>query len=370
MIQQELRDAEAMFQSHRTPAVREDLMSIVSKDFLDRMDYLKLLAAADDYMDVLERMARRAHDITERYFGKVVLLYVPLYLSDFCTNGCVYCGYSTVNKPYKRKKLEHDEIRAEMATLKKKGFDSILLLTGGDRKRSSVQYIADAVRIASEFFSEIILEIYALTQNEYRTVLEAGASGLTIYQETYDRELYDVVHLSGEKKNYDYRLEAPERAIEAGLKHINIGALLGLGSAVRDMFLAGVHGDYLQRNYPEVELCFSYPRIRPAGSVSGPSDPVDDIRFVRFILATRLFLPRAGISISTRESASIRDHLVGLGMTRMSAGSRTTVGGYATDSVRQGQFDIDDGRSVNQIVDMLRTRGYRPEFTNWVKGIA
>jgi len=370
MIQQELRDAEAIFQSHRTPATREELMTIVSKDFLGRMDYLKLLAADDDDMELLERMARRARDLTEQYFGKVVLLYVPLYLSDFCTNGCTYCGYSTVSEPYQRKKLETGEIREEMAALKKNGFDSILLLTGGDRKRSSVQYIADAVRIASEFFSEIILEIYALTQEEYRIVLEAGASGLTIYQETYDRELYDKVHLYGEKKNYDYRLEAPERAIAAGLKHINIGALLGLGGAVRDMFMAGVHGDYLQRKYPEVELCLSYPRIRPAGSASGPADPVNDVRFVRFILATRLFLPRVGVSISTRENAQIRDHLVGLGMTRMSAGSRTTVGGYATDCSRPGQFAIDDERGVNQIVDMLRNRGYRPEFTNWVRGIA
>jgi len=369
MIQQELREAEAIFQSHRTPVNREELMATVSKDFLNRADYLKLLAADD--MEVLERMARRAHDITEQYFGKVVLLYVPLYLSDFCTNGCLYCGYSTtIDKPYKRKKLGIEEMRAEMEALKQNGFDSILLLTGGDRKRSSVQYIAEAVRIASAYFSEIILEIYALTQDEYRIVLESGASGLTIYQETYDRELYDKVHLYGEKKNYDFRLEAPERAIEAGLKHINIGSLLGLGSAVRDMFMAGVHGDYLQRKYPEVELCFSYPRIRPAGAVSGPEDPVDDVRFVRFILATRLFLPRAGISISTRENASTRDNLVGLGMTRMSAGSRTTVGGYATACSRPGQFDIDDERSVNQIVDMLQIRGYRPEFTNWVKGIA
>lgn len=367
MIYQELLAAEALFQSHQKAVTHSELMAIVNKDFLDQVDYLKLILSDD--MEVLERMARRAHNLTERYFGKVVLLFAPLYLSDFCTNGCTYCGYSAETGFHERKRLDAVEIRAEMETLKKAGFDSILLLTGGDRVRSPVPYIAEAVQIATEYFSEILLEIYALTQEEYEVVRDAGASGLTIYQETYDRDLYEKVHLYGEKKNYLFRLEAPERAIAAGLKHINIGPLLGLGSAVHDMFMAGIHGDYLQRRYPEVELCLSYPRLRPAGTMAIPADPVDDIRFVRFILATRLFLPRAGVSISTRENAYIRDHLVGLGMTRMSAGSKTTVGGYARNCSRPGQFDIDDERTVGDIVSMLCSKGYRPEFCNWVKGI-
>lgn len=367
MICSELLAAEELFQSHQTGGSRAELMRIVDKDYLDRADYLKLLLSEN--MDILERMARRAHDLTEQYFGKVVLLYAPLYLSDYCTNGCTYCGYSAEAGSYERKRLDAEEMRAEMGALKRVGFDSVLLLTGGDRRKSPVVYIADAVRMAAEYFSEILLEIYALTQEEYEMVRDAGASGLTLYQETYDRDLYDKVHLYGEKKDYLFRLEAPERAIAAGLKHINIGPLLGLGSAVRDMFMTGVHGDYLQRSYPDVELCLSYPRLRPAGSMARPADPVDDVRFVRFILATRLFLPRAGISISTRENAYIRDHLVGLGMTRMSAGSKTTVGGYAQECSRKGQFDIDDDRSVPDIVAMLQRKGYRPEFCNWVKGI-
>lgn len=367
MIYQELLDAETLYQVHQSAVTRTELMAIVGKDYLDRIDYLKLLLADD--MEVLERMARRAHDLTEQYFGKMVLLYAPLYLSDYCTNGCTYCGYSAEARSYERKRLDAVEMREEMEAMKRAGFHSVLLLTGGDRRHSPVSYIADAVAIAAEYFSEILLEIYALTREEYDVVRGAGASGLTLYQETYDRNLYEQVHRYGEKKDYLFRLEAPERAIAAGLKHINIGPLLGLGSAVHDMFMAGIHGDYLQRHYPEVELCLSYPRLRPAGVMVGPSDPVDDIRFVRFILATRLFLPRTGISISTRENAYIRDHLVGLGMTRMSAGSKTTVGGYAHNCSRPGQFVIDDERSVAEIIAMLRQRGYRPEFCNWVKGI-
>ncbi len=367
MIYRELLDAETLYQAHQSVVTRTELMTIVGKDYLDRIDYLKLLLTDD--LEVLERMARRAHDLTEQYFGKVILLYAPLYLSDYCTNGCTYCGYSLEAGSYERKRLDVKEMRAEMEALQRMGFDSVLLLTGGDRRKSPVDYIADAVRMASMYFSEIILEIYALTREEYDVVRDAGASGLTLYQETYDRNLYDQVHRYGEKKDYLFRLEAPERAIAAGLKHINIGPLLGLGSAVHDMFMAGIHGDYLQRRYPEVELCLSHPRLRPAGTMAGPSDPVDDIRFVRFILATRLFLPRVGVSISTRENAYIRDHLVGLGMTRMSAGSKTTVGGYAHNCSRPGQFVIDDERSVAEIIAMLRQRGYRPEFCNWVKGI-
>jgi len=367
MIDRELLAAEDLFKSHQTAVTRTELMEIIGKDYLDRTDYLTLLLAGD--IEVLEWMARRAHKLTEQYFGKVILLYAPLYLSDYCANGCTYCGYSAESGSYKRKRLDVKEMRAEMEALKRMGFDSVLLLTGGDRRKSPVVYIADAVRMASMYFSEILLEIYTLTREEYDVVRDAGASGLTLYQETYDRNLYDQVHRYGEKKDYLFRLEAPERAIAAGLKHINIGPLLGLGSAVHDMFMAGIHGDYLQRRYPEVELSLSYPRLRPAGTMAGPSDPVDDIRFVRFILATRLFLPRVGVSISTRENAYIRDHLVGLGMTRMSAGSKTTVGGYAHSCSRPGQFVIDDARSVAEIIAMLRQRGYRPEFSNWVTGI-
>ena len=367
MIDDVLREAEGMVQALSERPSRTELANILAKDFLTRLDYLKLLLTDD--MDVLEQMARRAQALTERYFGKLMLLYAPLYLSDYCSNGCTYCGYSTAS-PHQRKTLNYDEIQAELAALKDAGFDSVLLLTGGSRRHAPVSYIAEASRIAANHFSEVVLEVYALTADEYRSVREAGASGLTLYQETYDRDLYRRVHPHGEKRDYDFRLQAPERAIAAGLKHVSIGPLLGLGPAVHDMFMAGVHGDYLQRKFPDVELSLSFPRMRRVASMMAPRDAVDDVRLVRFILATRLFLNRAGISISTRESAHMRDHLVGLGPTRMSAGSRTTVGGYAQTCERPGQFDIDDARGVADVVSMLQARGYRSEFTNWVKGLA
>ena len=199
MIWEEIGEAERIFDARDKEASREELSAIIAKEHIDRVDYLKLLSS--DGMDILELMARRARDLTEKYFGKVVLLYAPLYLADYCTNGCVYCGYSAVNKPLSRKKLDLVEMEAEMIALKNAGFDSVLLLTGGDRVKSSVGYIAEAVHLGRKYFSEVILEIYALTTEEYRMVQAAGASGLTLYQETYDRDLYDTgPSLRGEER--------------------------------------------------------------------------------------------------------------------------------------------------------------------------
>lgn len=317
---------------------------------------------------MLELIAMKAKTITDNYFGKVILLYSPLYISNYCVNKCLYCGFSLLNKKGKRKKLTITEIENEMISLKQKGFDTILILTGDDRNLSPVHYIGDAVKIAKKYFSEILIEVYALTIDEYKYLVDIGLTGVTIYQETYDEKLYDKLHLSGPKKDYKFRLEAPERAIKAGVKEINIGCLLGLNvDFLSDVYLTSIHADYLQTNYPDVEISISYPRIQPAEASIRIDTIVNDIDFVRIIVSTRIFLPRIGLNISTRESPYIRDNLIGIGITKMSAESKTTVGGYYYIQKNIEQFEVVDKRELKDIMKVISLKGYRPEFTNWVK---
>ncbi len=343
-----------------------DINDILKKEEISKQDFLNLLFCQDK--NILELISRKAKYITENYFGKMILLYAPLYISNFCKNKCVYCGFSLLNKSIGRKKLGIEAIENEMSALKQKGFDTILILTGDDKKNSSVEYIGQAVNIAKKYFSEILIEVYALTHNEYKYLVDMGLTGVTIYQETYDEKLYDKLHLSGPKKNFDFRLEAPERAIAAGVKEINIGCLLGLNEKFfLDVYLTAIHADYLQRNYNNVEISISYPRIQPAESSIKINTLVDDITFTRIITTTRIFLQRIGLNISTREKSYMRDNLIGLGITRMSAGSKTTVGGYTSVTEDTGQFEINDRREVHKIIKLIVSKGYRPEFTNWVR---
>ncbi len=339
---------------------------IFIKEKITKQDFLKLLFNEDDL--ILEKMALESKIITDKFFGKTILLYAPLYISNYCENECVYCGFSALNRELKRKKLKLEEIEKEMIILKEKSFNTILLLTGDDRINSDIDYIAEAIKIAKKYFSEILIEIYALTYEEYKYLVELGLTGLTIYQETYDEKLYDKLHLAGPKKNFNFRLEAPDRAAKAGIKEINIGCLLGLNkNAVFDVYLTAIHADYLLRKYPDIEISISYPRIQPAEAKIKIENFVSDRNFLRYITATRIFLQRVGLNVSTREKEIIRDNLIGLGITKMSAGSKTTVGGYHLNTKDKGQFEISDKRSVEEIIEVIIKKGYRPEFTNWVK---
>ncbi|MBP7792344.1 MAG: 2-iminoacetate synthase ThiH [Candidatus Goldbacteria bacterium] len=343
-----------------------DVSDIFQKDVVSKSDFLRLLTSKDE--NVLELMAEKAKRITDNYFGKMILLYVPLYISNYCINKCVYCGFSALNDDIPRKKLKKEEIETEMAALKENGFDTILILTGEDRNVSPVDYIAEAVKTARKHFSEILVEVYAMTADEYKRLVDNGLTGMTIYQETYDEKLYDKLHLSGPKKDFVFRLEAPERAIKAGVKEINVGCLLGLnGDFLMDAYLTSIHADYLQGKYPDVEVSVSYPRIQPAEASIKIDTIVDDVDFVRIITATRIFLSRVGLNVSTRERPYMRDNLIGLGITKMSAGSKTSVGGYSLAAKDPGQFEINDKREVREITDLIISKGYRPEFTNWVR---
>ncbi len=344
-----------------TPA---DVERALSQERLDILDFLALLSpAATPY---LEQMAQKAHRITLQNFGKAILLFTPLYLANFCSNQCVYCSYNVKNKIVRRK-LSFMEVEVEAKAIAEMGLQHLLLLTGECRKASSPEYIAECAKILRPYFASLGIEVYPLETEEYHKLYEAGIDTLTIYQEVYNEDIYASVHLSGPKRVHRYRLEAPERACEAGFSGVTIGALLGLGEWRKEAFFTGLHASYLQRTYPGTEVAVSAPRMRPHVGSYKPQYPITDTELVQILLAYRLFLPRAGITLSTRESASMRDSLLPLGITKLSAGSLTSVGGYSeTTEAGSAQFEVSDERSVEEVVKMLRTKGYQPVFCDWV----
>jgi 2-iminoacetate synthase len=340
-----------------------DVERALSKDWLSWQDFLNLLS--ETALDYLEPMAQKARQLTIQYFGRTIQLYIPLYISNYCSNECIYCGFNHTNQ-IERKKLTFEEIEEEAKAISKTEMRHILVLTGENRKVTPLDYLETAINIIKKRFSSVSIEIFPMDEAEYRCLKEAGVDGLTIYQEVYDRAIYKKVHLSGKKADYRYRLDTAERAARAGLRNVNVGTLFGLGEKKREAFLSGLHAKYLDDKYLDTEIGLSLPRINPAEGGFQPYDPVDDKTFVQFILAYRLFLPRAGIAISTRERAEFRDRLLHLGATRFSAGSRTDVGGYTMpfDSSTP-QFEISDNREVEDIINVIRENGMQPVFKDW-----
>lgn len=344
----------------------QQLNRALSKDDLGTRDLLVLLSPAGDKF--IESMAQRAHDLTDHYFGRVIHLYTPMYLSNHCDNECTYCGFKHGNT-LERKTLTIDEVKKEAGYIASNGLKNILILTGGSREEAPLSYIKECIKVLRDYFSSISMEIYSLTEDEYKELIAEGVDGLTIYQEVYDEDIYEKLHLKGPKKDYLFRLEAPERALSAGMRMVNIGALLGLNDWRKEVFFAGVHAKYLQHNFPEAEISISIPRIRPQVSGFEPASKVTDRNLVQIITALRVFLPRVGITLSTREGEFLRDHLLGLGITRMSAGSTTKVGGHTLEagSIEDPeQFKIADNRSIGNIKEMLTSKGYQPVFKDWV----
>lgn len=338
-----------------------EIKNIIGKNRLHEQDYLALLAPnAENY---LEEMAQRAHRLTVQHFGRVVFLFTPLYLANYCVNHCVYCGFQ-VSNTLERKKLTRAEVEKEAEIIAASGLKHILILTGESRKESPVSYIRDCVEVLKHYFTSISIEIYPLEEHEYAELIDAGVDGLTIYQEVYDEDIYARMHPAGPKRNYRFRIEAPERACRVGMRTVNIGTLLGLHQWRTEAFFTGLHADYLQNMFPEVEVSISLPRMRPHLGGFQPRVEVSDKNLVQYMLAFRLFMPRGGITISTRERAELRDHLVKLGATKMSAGSCTAVGGRS-EYYSTGQFKISDERNVSEMAAMLYSQGYQPVYKDW-----
>ena len=340
----------------------DDVQAVLAKERLGEKDFLKLLSPAA--APFLEAMARKAHRLTVQNFGRVIFLFTPLYLSDYCENQCAYCGFNVKNS-FARKKLTEQELDEEAREIAKTDMRHILILTGESRKHSPPAYIKDCLKVLKRHFTSISLEIYPLEQEEYGELIEAGADGLTIYQEVYHEGIYDEIHRAGPKKNYHYRLDAPERGCRSGMRTVTIGPLLGLDDWRREVFFAGLHADYLQNSYWDVDISLSFPRFRPHLGDFQPKAIVSDRDFVQIILAGRLFLPRAGITVSTREQANLRDNVLPLGVTKMSGGSSTAVGGHTGKGKGIDQFEISDCRNVGEMKEMLLSKGYQPIFKDW-----
>nr|WP_320131041.1 2-iminoacetate synthase ThiH [uncultured Holophaga sp.] len=321
---------------------------------------------ADDDPQLLENLAQEAQRLTRRQFGRTISLFAPLYISNHCQNACLYCGFRAL-AGIQRQKLDQAGIDRECRALAGMGIQSCLLLTGESRTQSPPEYIAESVRTASKHFAAVCLEVYSLELDEYRELYKAGAEGVTMFQETYDRELYLELHPKGPKRNFEYRLEAPDRMAQAGFRQITLGALLGLAPWREEVPRLFAHLRRLEKNYPGVEYGLSFPRIRPVPGDPRSYNAISDRDLVKVIALARILFPRVGITLSTREDAVFRDHMLGLGITKMSAASSSCVGGYTpeTRDDREGQFHIHDDRSVAAVRDMLVGQGFDPVFTDW-----
>jgi 2-iminoacetate synthase len=327
----------------------------------------KLLAlvspAAEDY---LEPMAELSQRLTLQRFGRTIKLFAPLYLSSHCVNRCQYCGFNRDNA-FNRVRLTIDQALAEAEILAHEGFRDILLVTSEDRQFITVSYLSELAKALRSNFSFISAEIYQMTASDYGKLFDAGIEGITLYQETYDRQTYTRYHLGGPKADYDTRLRGPDDFASAGMREIGLGALLGLAHWRTETLALGEHASQLFKRYWQSRISFSFPRLRPACGVPTEVFPhlVTDRNLVQMMLALRLCFADAGLVLSTREPADLRDRLVQLGITKMSAGSRTSPGGYSHDHKDAGQFEVSDERSASDVVAMLKRQGLEPVWKDW-----
>jgi 2-iminoacetate synthase len=326
-------------------------------------DFTALLSpiAASEF---LEPMARLSHSLTQKRFGKAIRLFAPLYLSNECNNVCDYCGFSLGNKIV-RKTLNQAELLREAGILKKMGFDHVLLVTGESTRKVGLDYINQSISTLRPYFSNLSIEVQPLHQEEYAVLKSSGLHAVLVYQETYNQESYAQHHLKGKKSNFEWRLATPDRLGKAGVHKIGLGCLFGLTKDWRaDAFFAGHHMDYLQRKYWRTQYSMSFPRLRPCAGEIPPEVNLEDRDLVQLICAFRIFNHELEISISTRESSELRDHLLPLGVTTMSAGSKTNPGGYGDDESLE-QFEISDSRSVSEVSSQLQHSGYDVVWKDW-----
>jgi len=325
-------------------------------------DFKALISpAAEPY---LEQMAQMSHAISQKRFGKVIQLYVPLYLSNECNNICTYCGFSFDNK-VRRKTLSEKEILQEVAAIKKMGYDHVLLVTGEANHTVHVDYFKKALDLVMPHFSNVSMEVQPLDQDEYEALIPKGLHAVLVYQETYHREDYRIHHPKGKKSNFDYRLGTPDRLGRAGIHKMGLGVLIGLEDWRTDSFFTALHLSYLEKQYWKSKYSISFPRLRPFSGGLEPKVNMNDRELVQLICAYRIFNEEVELSLSTRESEVFRNNVLKLGITSMSAGSKTNPGGYAVEPQALEQFEIDDERSPAQIAQMIKAQGYEPVWKDW-----
>lgn len=341
--------------------------------------------------ELLEPLCRRSQQLTQQRFGKVIRLFAPLYLSNECINNCKYCGFSRDN-PILRVTLSLDDIKTEARALLEQGFRNILLVSGEHPKFVSSGYLGECIRVLHEIVPSISLELGPMETEEYRPLVEAGAEGLVVYQETYEQGVYAEMHTAGPKRDFDWRLDTPERAYAAGFRRLGIGALYGLSDWRFEALCVAAHAQYLLKTCWKAQVTISLPRLRPCAGEFQPLTTMSDRDLVQLVCAFRIMFPDVGLVLSTREPARLRDGLVPLGITLMSAGSHTEPGGYTgagkqrihhtergrivelgasewasagPDPRATGQFEIADGRSPAEVATLIRGLGYEPVWKDW-----
>ena len=309
-------------------------------------------------------MAFISRDITQKRFGKTMQLYIPLYLSNLCSNHCIYCGFNQNNKIH-RIKLSDDEILAEVEVIKKMGYEHILLLTGESPKDTGLDYIAHAMDIIHPYFKQITLEVYPMTTAEYQHLILHGLHGVYVYQETYHKKRYTHYHPAGKKRDYNWRINTPDRLGQAEVRKIGLGALLGLEDWRIEAVFMAMHLRYLEKKYWKVKYSIAFPRIRPHVGSFVPNFIVSDKEFAQMIWSFRMFDPDLEMSLTTRESQYFRNHMIDLGITSMSAGSKTDPGGYACYKNELEQFTVNDNRNPVELMKMIQARGYETVWKDW-----
>ncbi|OUJ76342.1 2-iminoacetate synthase ThiH [Hymenobacter crusticola] len=312
----------------------------------------------------LEQMAQLSHQLTRKRFGNTVQLYVPLYLSNECQNICTYCGFSLDNK-IRRRTLSGVEMLQEAAVLKDWGYEHVLLVTGEANQTVGVDYLRKAIQVLRVHFAQISMEVQPLDEPDYELLIAEGLHAVLVYQETYHQQDYKKHHPKGKKSNFYYRLETPDRLGQAGVHKMGLGVLFGLEDWRTDSFFTALHLDYLERTYWQTKYSLSFPRLRPAEGLLQPKVEMTDRELVQLICAYRLLNEEVELSISTRETPTFRDHIVRLGITSVSAGSKTNPGGYIVEPESLEQFEISDERSPQEIAAMLRRQGYEPVWKDW-----
>jgi 2-iminoacetate synthase len=342
-----------------------DVKRIMRQEKLTLEDFGVILAPAA--LPYLEQLAKKAVTETRKHFGNGICLFTPLYIANYCENHCVYCGFNCKNK-IRRGKLSLAEMEEEMEAIAETGLKELLILTGESRHQSGVAYIGDAIKLATRYFTNIGIEIYPLNSDEYAYLHDCGADFVSVYQETYNIDKYEQVHLSGSKRIFPYRFYSQERALLGGMRGVAFGALLGLDDFRKDAFATGLHAYLIQQKYPQAEIAFSTPRLRPFinNADNNPND-VHEKQLLQVMIAYRLLMPYAGITISTRERAGFRDHVIGMVATKISAGVSVGVGGHKLEEKADEQFEISDPRSVPEVHQMILGRGLQPVYTDYIR---
>ena len=373
-IQSDVRDqVMAQMQSYDySKYTAKDVLAALEHETCSIEDFKALLSPAAE--PFLEQMAQRARRETGKHFGNTVYLFTPLYIANYCENYCVYCGFNCYNH-INRMKLSVEQIEKEMKVIADSGMEEILILTGESRSQSDVHYIGEACKLARKYFRMVGLEIYPVNTDEYRYLHECGADYVTVFQETYDADKYETLHLMGHKRVWPYRFEAQERALMGGMRGVAFSALLGLSDFRKDALASALHVYYLQRKYPYAEMSLSCPRLRPIinNDKINPLD-VHESQLCQVICAYRIFLPFVGITVSSRESASFRDGIVKIAATKVSAGVSTGIGDHESKysgkeaDGEQGdeQFEIDDARSLETMYQDIADEGLQPVLNDYL----